>query len=168
MAQSVITIVATIGSASANSILTLADTNDLVHQHPFHDAWDKLNADDDKHAAMIWSTRILSHYRWKGVIASQTQSLSWPRKGVYDNDDREFASDDHPEWLKVAFAELTFYLATEDRLADSGTEGFKKIKVGSIDIEVDKYDRPDWIPNYILRGIAPWFDVSPTVRVGRA
>jgi len=168
MAQPSIVIDATIGGVSTNSILTLAETEELIHQHPFHDQWDTISDDDIKHAAMIWATRIMNHYGWKGVIASQTQALSWPRTEVYDKDNREYASDSYPEWLRVATAELTFFIAIEDRLTDTGTEGFKKIKIGPIDLEIDKYDRPDWIPNYILRAISPWFDEVPYLRTYRA
>ena len=168
MAQSVIVIDATVGGASTNSLLTLAETDERIHQKPFHDAWDTIADDDAKHAGMVWATRILCHYRWKGKIASQTQALSWPRSKVYDKDGREYADDDYPEWLKVAAAELTFYLVTEDRLADSGTEGYKKIQVGSINLEIDKYDRPSWIPNYIINAISYWFNELPYLSTGRA
>ena len=167
MAQSVIVIDATVGGAATNSILTLAETDMYIHQRPFHAAYDVISDDDTKHAAMLWATRILNHYGWKGAIASQAQSLAWPRTGVYDKDDREQASDNYPEWLKVACAELTFFLLTEDRLSDTGTEGFKNISVGAISLEVDKYDRPDWIPNFIIRAISPWISDSSQPMVTR-
>jgi len=167
MAQPVIIIDDTIGGLATNSFLSLVDAEALVHQHPFHSSWDKIIDDDEKNAALVWSTRILSHYKWKGVLASQTQKLPWPRKEVYDLDNRELPSDQYPEWLLVACAELAFYLATEDRLGDTGTEGFSKIKIEGIDLTIDKFDRQSWIPNYLIKAITPWLSGSASVIVSR-
>lgn len=160
MAQTVITIDATIGGADTNSYLSLVDANDLIHQRPFHSNWDSITDDDEKNAALVWATRMLSHYEWKGSIASQDQKQAWPRSGIYDKDGRAQLITTYPEWLTTAFSELAFYIATEDRLSDSGTEGFSKIKIGSIDLTIDKTDRTGLIPDYILDDIRPWLKSS--------
>lgn len=167
MAQSVIVIDATIGGAASNSFITLAEANEYNHARPFHVKWDRITDDDEKNAALVWSSRILSHYKWKGVIASQTQALTWPRANTYDKDNREYASDALPEWLKVSCAELAFYLATEDRLGDTGTEGFSSIKIAEITLAINPDDRPSWIPNYIIDAISPWLDEASPITVGR-
>lgn len=160
MAQSVITIDATIGGADTNSFLTLAEAETLIHQRPFHDAWDEINDDDEKKAALIWATTILSHKSWKGFIVSSDQKQAFPRDGLYDFDGRLYSSAVYPEWLKLACSELAFYVATEDRLSDTGTEGFSEIKVASIQVKIDKYDRPSRIPDYITNAIRPWLDMA--------
>jgi len=156
MAQATITIDATIGGADTNSYLSLADADNLIHQRPFHSAWDSITDDEEKNAALVWATRILSGYSWKGYIASQTQKQAWPRSGIYDKDGRAQSSLTYPEWLEIACSELAFNVATEDRLADSGTEGFSEIKVGSIALKIDKSDRVDQTPDYIIDGFRSW------------
>jgi len=156
MPQSVIVIDATIGGTDTNSYLSLADANTLIHQRPFHSAWDDITDDDEKNAALVWATRILSSYSWKGSIASQTQKQSWPRSGIYDKDGRSQSSSTYPEWLEIVCSELAFYVATEDRLADTGTEGFSEIKIGSIALKIDKHDRTEIIPDFLLDAIRPW------------
>ena len=158
MAQSVITIDATVGGASTNSYLSLADAEILIHQRPFHTAWDKINDDDEKKAALIWATMILSHRTWLGSIVSDAQKQAHPRSGLYDFDGRLYADDEYPEWLTLACSELAYYLATEDRLNDSGTEGYSEIKVASIMVKIDKADRSQVIPDFILTAIRPWLE----------
>lgn len=168
MAQEAIIIDATIGGTDTNSFLTLVAADALIHARPFHDAWDAINDDDEKNAALVWATRVLSHYDWKGLIATQTQKLPWPRTGTYDNDAREYASDAYPEWLEVACAELAFFMATDDRLGDSGTEGFSKIKIDKLEFEINPNDRTAVVPDYILDALSPWVDSPDSISVFRA
>jgi len=165
MAQSVITIIATAGAVDANSYLTLAEMETIIHQRPHHDSWDALvgsSADDIKKAALIWATRILDTLNWKGIRASETQALRWPREGVYYYDDLLLDETSIPEHLKVATSELAFNLNADDRLSDSGTEGFKSIQVGSIKLDIDKLDRKILIPKYIMNGISELLNGSNT------
>jgi len=158
MSQTAITIDATIGGTATNSFLTLAALNTLIHQKPFHTAWDSITDDEEKNAALVWATRTLSALRWKGVIADQDQKQAFPRDSLYDHDDRLYSSVAYPEWLTVACAELAFYIATEDRLADTGTEGFSKIKVSIIEVEVDTTTITGTIPDYVMTMIRPWLN----------
>lgn len=161
MAQSVTVIDATIGGTDTNSYIDLPEAEILIHARPFHEDWDAINAadaDDIKKAALVWATRILSNYCWKGTIASQTQALPFPRTGLYDNDGREYASDAYPQWLEVATTELAFFMATEDRLGDAGTEGFKSIKIDKLVFEIDPNDRTALIPDYIIDAIDRWME----------
>ncbi len=67
---------------------------------------------------------------------------------------------DYPEFIKVACAELAFTMATEDRLADSGTEGFSDIKVGPIAVKIDKYDRAADVPDAIYSMFKQWVSLG--------
>lgn len=156
MAQSIITIDATLKGASSNSYLTLAEAEVYIHQHPSHGDWDKINDDDIKKAAIIWATRILSHFKWSGAPTTTTQALPWPRSSIYSMDGIAQDQDALPEWFKVACAELAYQLGVGDRLNDTGTEGFSKIKIGSIDLAIAPSDRPDLVPEYIMNAIRPW------------
>lgn len=156
MSQTTITIDATVGGASSNSFLTLAELEELVHARPYHSNWDAITDDEVKNAALIWATRTLCSYRWDGNIASVEQALSFPRSGLYDYDGRQYASDAYPDWLEFACSELAFIVATEDRTTDSGTEGFSEIKVASIEVKIDKFDRPDEVPDKVFKIFSQW------------
>ncbi len=158
MAQTAIIIDATISGTATNSYLTLAEVNTLIHQKPFHSLWDDIADDEEKNAALIYATRTLSALRWKGEITSQTQKQAFPRSSLYDNDNRLYADTLYPEWLTVACAELAYYIATEDRYADSGTEGFSKIKISVIELEIDTATKTGTIPDYILAMFKQWTD----------
>ena len=166
MSESAVTIDATVGGASSNSFLTLAAAELLIHSRPFHSAWDDITVDDQKESALIHATRILNRYRWQGIIASTAQMLAFPRSSLYDYDGREYAADAIPAWLEEATAELAFIMATEDRLSDTGTEGFSEIKVASIEVKVDKYDRPDDVPDRVLDIIKPYIKQGAAYNAG--
>ena len=158
MAEEPVVIDATVGGASTNSLLTLAEAESYLHARPFHDVWDAAAlTDNEKNAALIWSTRILSHYSWIGSPTNDDQALPWPRTGIYDRDGRAQDQDAYPEWLKVACAELALALLASDRLGDTGTEGYSDIKIDVISLKINPSDRPTWIPDYILKAIKPWF-----------
>lgn len=160
MPQSVITIDATIGGDSTNSFLSLDDMETYIHQRPFHDLWDKITDDDEKKAALLWATTILSHLKWHGAIANTTQAQAFPRTGIYDFESREYASDAYPSWLILAFVELTFVAATKDILADSETAGLKSIKLGSIALGIDTEYSKKVIPEYLMNAISPWLSAE--------
>ena len=171
MAQSVIVLDATVGGAETNTFVDLPEAETLIHQRPFHADWDAIagsGGDDIKSAALIWATRVLSHFTWVGTIATSTQKQAWPRKYTKDKDGRDYASDAYPEWLEVATTELAFFMATEDRLGDSGTEGFSKIKIDKLEFEVNPNDRSDVVPDYIMEAISPWIDEPFGFSVSRA
>lgn len=156
MTWETITLDNTISGASSNSILTLAECDSLIHSRPFHSAWDDITSDDEKKASILWATRKLSEYSWKGYLVDLTQALPFPRTGMFDNDGREVTSTDYPEWLKVACSELAYFMATEDRLSDSGTEGFSEIKVASLAVKIDKHDRAKDVPDAVYNMFKQW------------
>lgn len=158
MADEPVVLDTTIGGATTNAYISLAEADSLIHARPFHDAWDDAQLNDDrKKGAIVWATRILSHYPWTGTYVSEDQALPWPRDGVYDHDGRAYPTDDYPEWLKVACAEIALAMTTTDRLADTGTEGYSEIQIDVIKLKVDPNDRIGWIPDYVYDAIKHWF-----------
>ena len=156
MTWEAITIDNTVGGTSTNSYLTLAECNEYLHSRPFHSAWDDITDDDEKKASIVWATQKLNEYRWSGYIADVSQLLPFPRSGLYDYDSREYSSTAYPEWLKLACSELAFFMATTDRMADSGTEGFSEIKVASIAVKIDKSDRANDVPDVVFDMVKKW------------
>lgn len=156
MTWEAITIDNTVGGTGTNAYLTLAECEGYLHSRPFHSAWNEITDDNEKKAAIVWATRKLNEYRWSGFIADQSQALPFPRSGLYDYDSREYASDAYPEWLKIACSELAFFLATTNRMEDTGTEGFSEIKVASIAVKIDKYDRAADVPDVVFDMVKKW------------
>ena len=79
-----ITITATVGSASANSYVTLGEANAIVEGLILDDdvsAWDGSN-DDNKNRALYTATVRIDRERFIGARVTNTQALQWPRQGV--------------------------------------------------------------------------------------
>lgn len=142
-----VTIIATAMASNANSYCTLAEANDYFETKYHNDTWN--NASDDvKRACLIWATRLLDqHYVWDGYKYTDTQALRWPRSGVYDMDGFDIDYQTIPQFLKNATAEYAEFLIANDRTAEQDTRGYKKMKVGSLELTIDKNDRIDAVPD---------------------
>ena len=79
-----ISIDATVGGASANSYITLADANSIVEGLVADDdvtAWDSSN-NDNKNRALYTAAVRVDRERFLGARVTNTQALQWPRQGV--------------------------------------------------------------------------------------
>jgi len=79
-----IAINATVGSASANSYLTLAAAQEIIDgfvQDADVTAWASATT-DQKNRALFTATQRLDRERFLGARATDTQALQWPRTGV--------------------------------------------------------------------------------------
>lgn len=176
-----LTLDSTVGGASANSYLSVADA-DSYHEGRLHNSgWFEATT-TNKEAALVWATSLLDGMEWQGYLASGTQRLRWPRAWVKRRDDFAvdflgqpltlsqiyFATDEIPRWLKEATAELAFWLLAEDRTADPDTAGFKSIKVSSIELDIDRTDRAKPIPDSVKRMIRPYVVGQGSIRLVRA
>jgi len=152
-----ITIVATAGAASANSYLTLSDTQDLIDGLVEDDdvaAWASATT-DQKNRALYSATQRIDRERFLGARATDTQALQWPRTGVRKPDTYintyatgfpfrittdYFTDTEIPDQIKKALAVLSVYLNNnKDGLGLSGLEDYKNIKVGSLDATPNSY-----------------------------
>jgi hypothetical protein len=130
------TLVATAGSASANSYITVADADTYHDAHSYATTWTAATT-AQKTVSLIWATRLLdSHFEWVGTIAGDTQALRWPRAATYDRDSRLLANDAIPEAIEFATAELARHLLSADRTAPQGVgRAEKRMKVGGLEAE---------------------------------
>ena len=79
-----ITIVATVGSASANSYITLSDAQDIIDGLVESDdvaAWASATT-DQKNRALYTAAQRVDRERFLGARADDTQAMQWPRDGV--------------------------------------------------------------------------------------
>ena len=184
-----ITLDADPNSATFNCYSTLAEAIDYHSTRLHNTAWSE-SGGNDKNKALMWATRQLDTMRWRGVRTDGTQNLAFPRKGLsyYESDSgghdienydigmgfyTKIVIDDTtvPQFLKDATAELAMYLLEGDTTAPSGTEGFSRIKVDSIDITINALDRESWFGKSIRDLVWRFLQNSsqytvPVVRVG--
>lgn len=133
-------IIATPGSATANSYNTVAEVDRYHEQHVAGARWTGVTDDDKKEAAMIQAARMLdAMFDWEGSIASDTQALGFPRYGATDRHGRSIASTVIPVQVKQAHAQLSGELLDEDRSADSEieTQGITSVKAGPVEVAFD-------------------------------
>lgn len=174
-----ITINATPGDPAANSFATRDEINAILAERiPFDPPWETTG---NEAARKIITARYLIEREfggrkrlvrpktgnpyyvigrvWTGTIASDTQSLSWPRIGMVDRYGREIDSDDIPYDLKLAQAEIAGQLHT-DRTLDNDivTQGITKIKAGPV--ELSFRDDMDFSLSYAIPQAV--FDIIPS------
>lgn len=133
---------------AANSYASLVEA-DAYHASRAHNAEWTAATVAEKEVALQWAARLLDQERWLGHRSDELQRLRWPRAYVIDPDGYVIDPDIVPRFLKEAQAELALLLLRADRTAESGTEGFSRIKVGSLELDVDSADRVS------LRAIGP-------------
>jgi hypothetical protein len=161
------------GLSNANSFATAAEGTTFFSERPSTYIAEWTNATDpNKEAALIWATRLIDEQvNWYGAKATQAQRLRWPRYGVFDRDGYQYNSNVVPEFLKHATCEQALALLKEDRTADA-IYGFSSIDVGSIQIEIDKYNYQPILSDAvrsILRAYGTFVSDAPTsYRVNRA
>jgi len=134
---------ATVGGPAANSYPTELEA-DAYFLNRFHVTfWEGL-APEDKEKLLVTATSLLDWYvRWVGVKVSDTQSLAWPRTGVYTELGNEIPSTVIPAQVKTAVFELIVASYEEDRTSDSGLEGLSLLKLSSLQIgTMDKLSNP--------------------------
>jgi hypothetical protein len=147
-----ITIVATIGGASSNSYLTLADAQLIVDglvEDADVTAWGSATT-DAKNRALYTATQRLDRERFLGARATDTQALQWPRSGVRKPDTYintysigfpfritadYFTDTEIPTQIKYAQVVLAAYLNNNtDGIGLSGLEDYKSVSIGNISV----------------------------------
>lgn len=178
-------------SATFNCYATLAQGIDYHSKRLHNTAWTNAGS-TDKQKALMWATRQLDTLKWRGVRTSGTQNLEFPRRGLsyyesapvggYDYEvvdisgigyfvKIEISDTTVPAFLRDATCELAMYLLDSDTTAPTGTEGYERIKVDVIDLQIKASDRESWLSKSVrdliwkfLLNASPYS--SPTSRVG--
>jgi hypothetical protein len=147
-----IAIDATIGSATANSYITLADAQAIVDgmvEDADVTAWATATT-DQKNRALYSATQRLDRERYLGARATDTQALQWPRTGVRKPDTyintysigfpfritTDYYTDTEiPDQIKRAQVALAVFLNNNaDALGLSGLEDYKSVSIGSLSV----------------------------------
>lgn len=148
-----ISIVATAGSASANSFVTEAEAISYMAAHLNATAWTTVSGatcTETEKAALIESTRELTMLAWKGSRTDSTQALAWPRQWVENPDSPNGAWDYYsasvvPDRVKNACIELAFQFlkaGTTDIAAADPNAGVIEKTVDVLTTRWNGYQRP--------------------------
>lgn len=131
------------GKADANSYASVVDGDAYHDGHLYATAWTAATT-ENKEKALVFATRLLdAEFRFKGVKASTTQALQWPRAECRDPDGADdLASDAVPSAVVQATCEMARELLVKDRTAAYAGEGLKYLNVGSTQTGYDKTDTP--------------------------
>lgn len=158
-----VTLVETIGSASANTYATLAEADSYMESHVYSTDWDAAT-DPEKNTALAMACRTLdAMFDWAGAATDTTQALRWPRVGIRAANELEFVDDDEiPEELKWAQIELANALIKSDRTADSDIEVNKitSLSAGPVSLSFGAGVTAKVIPDSVWYLIPEWWGVS--------
>lgn len=133
---------ATIGGASADSFVSVADADTYIDTRLNVTAWTGA-ATADKERALKSATRELNLLAYQGVRYTTTQALAWPRDGCPNPDasggeDAFYDEDVIPERIEIATTELALqYLkaGTTDLSEADPQAGVIRKKIGPLDTE---------------------------------
>lgn len=151
---------ATVGGPNSNSYITVEEAEDYFEGRLHSTNW--LNAiPTEKTAALVMATTLLDDWiDWKGTKADliEDQALRWPRYNAEHRDGEWFDSDIIPGFLKRAVCEEAIFLLGKDPTAAPDTQGFSSLRVASLALTVDKYDRDKdtSIPDYVKSIVEPY------------
>jgi hypothetical protein len=119
----------------------------------------------DKEKALIQATGMIDDlFDWPGTVTDEDQSLGWPRTGVYDCEGREVDPDTIPDAIEKATCEQAIYLLgaiDPNQTPDLIKQGFKKGKLGPMDVETDKSMVPDKIGSSVAYSVGCLGDMKP-------
>lgn len=153
----------TVGGASANSYGSNAEAATFFATHPYASAWTAagVTSPPTQDALLIQATYWIDQLEgsMEGVRAASTQALAWPRSGATDANGTAIVSTVIPEFLKRAQFEAALALASNNLLEDTGLEGFERVKVGPLEVELRALPAGS-LPAHVLRYLAPIMGVG--------
>lgn len=140
-----LTITATVGSATANSYVTLAEAETAMEARLNASTWDAATT-DLKNRALVEAQRELQTLDWRGTRTDAVQALAWPREYAIDPDapsdadldqlpDPTYDDDEIPVRVKEAQIELAYQFikaGTSDLAMPTATDGILQKTVGPL------------------------------------
>ena len=153
-------VIATAGSASANSYCTVEEATAYHAARLSSPEWTAASA-DNKAVAVIMATRVLDQqFLWAEYQSTKEQALRWPRTGILDASELAFVpSDSIPSELKNATAELAWSLLKGDRTLDSDVEaqGLKSLTAGPVSLTFKDNVSAKVLPDSVFYMLPRWW-----------
>lgn len=157
-----VTIVATVGSASANSFTTLAEWTTYMESRLNSTSFDDATT-DEKNRALCEATRELSTLGWYGYRTDDVQALAWPREWVFNPDDPNndyFDNDVVPDRVKRATYELGLAFLKAGTTDVVSLDTSLNVKSQTIDVISTEY----YEPGFRIKGLARYPAVMREIR----
>ena len=153
---------ATAKGASANSYVTQAEATTFLDGRLNVSDWDGASS-DEKNRALVSAANRLDQEAFDGYETTAAQRLKWPRTGLADERGDSVDEDTVPERVKDAQCVLALLMLGSDLLADSGLEGFDRVKVGPLDVDPRHQHSAGELPEDVRRELALWL-TTPSAR----
>jgi hypothetical protein len=142
-------------SKGTNSYVTATEADGYFENRLDVAAWNDAT-DDQKEQALVTATMLLDEMNWTGVAVDESQSLAFPRVGIYfdpkTGSNVEFDDTDTPTRVVNATYELAYHLLNNDGLLDESGSA-TNIKVGRVLLE--KVKTPSKFPSHVKRSLRP-------------
>lgn len=158
--------VSTLGADNANSFLSVARATTLLGELPVSagvTAWLALGS-TQKEQTLVAATMTINPLKWKGTVATQEQSLAWPRRVKIDG--RVLPYDELPIDFEIAVAYMAAFLGegggyTAVKTGDGGaslqsTNQYDEVELGggALRVKFKQGDIPqtgmDYIPPFSM------------------
>jgi hypothetical protein len=144
------------GLANAESYISVADADTYFSAlrgdaSVYADDWaNAATTTAIKEACLRWATRLIDKYwRFDGEKSTTTQKLRWPLEGVENEYEELLPSDELPDDLTYATAEMARALLVDPERVEDQEVGLSALGVGSIQLTFDKYDRAGTLPKTV-------------------
>lgn len=156
----------TIGGASADSYISVADA-DTYHGNNLNVTdWTGASS-SDKEKALKMATRLLDErIDWNGSKYTEAQALRWPRSNVNDRDGYSVSTSEIPTDVTNATAEFAKFLIAGNRVDDSDGKGISRVKAGSVEVDFDKTDTADVLPEIVYEMLRGWGTIHARSKFG--
>lgn len=129
--------------SDADSYLSVADADTYNTNYTGSTDWSAAST-AAKEIALRQATQYLEVHldgNWRGFKFTSTQALAWPRSSAADNEGYYYDTDEIPQRLKDAVAELAERIVSGDTLlADQTSPGIikrKSIKAGPVERDIE-------------------------------
>lgn len=151
---------ATVGGASSNSYQDAEEATTYFSDRPEAADWVALG--DAQNSWLIAACERMEQLTFLGVRVTETQALSFPREGLVV-DGVELSYSTIPSKVMKAQAKYALLLSEEsDILADTGLEGFERLKVDVIELVPRMSEAAGELPEEIKRELAPFLSSTST------
>jgi len=141
-------------SKNVNAYVTVSEANSYFEDRLDAAAWTDAS-DLQKSQSLVTAAAILNDLNWVGTAVSESQTLAFPRNGIYF-DPRQglevYLDGNVPVRILVANYELAYHLLNNDGLLDS-TGSVDSLQLGTISLT--KIRSTAQIPNAVQRHIKP-------------
>jgi hypothetical protein len=127
-----------------NSYVDIDFADDYFANRFYTDSWQNASsAENEKEVALIWACNLLDYrVKWYGVPTEKGQSLSFPRRGLYQINGEPLPTDTVPKAIKNLQCELALHVLDKDPLLAWGDLSAMEIEGLKINFDHSKITIP--------------------------